>query len=313
MSSTRTAHRLTRILAMLPWVIAHPGSTVDEVCARFDYSRADLARDLNLVFVCGLPGYGPGDLMDAYIDGEEVVVDLADYFARSVRLTAAEGLMLLAGGMALLGSGAAPAALASAVAKLQGVLVPEGGSLAVDLPAEPALLGVLREAAAQGEVVEITHTSIAADRTTIRCIEPWRVFSTMGNWYVSGHCRTANDERVFRIDRIRAAVGTAEHFEVPAEPPPPEVRYTPGVDDVEAVIRLFPGAAWVADYYPVEVLDADDAATLVRFSASAAAVAARLVVRLGRHAEVVEGEEVVAAASDLRNRMLQRYGVVPSP
>ena len=32
MTSPRTAQRLTRILAMLPWVIAHPGATVAEVC-----------------------------------------------------------------------------------------------------------------------------------------------------------------------------------------------------------------------------------------------------------------------------------------
>ena len=32
---------------MLPWVIANPGATVDEVCARFGYERGDLASDLD--------------------------------------------------------------------------------------------------------------------------------------------------------------------------------------------------------------------------------------------------------------------------
>ena len=68
MTSPRTTKRLNKILAMLPWVIAHPGASVDEVCERFDYTKAELAADLDLVFVCGLPGYGPGDLMVAYID-----------------------------------------------------------------------------------------------------------------------------------------------------------------------------------------------------------------------------------------------------
>jgi proteasome accessory factor C len=309
MTSPRTAQRLTRILSMLPWVIAHPGATVADVCARFGYTPGELGKDLNLVFVCGLPGYGPGDLMDAYIDGEEVVVDTADYFARSVRLTAGEGLMLLSGGMALLASGAAPPALASAVEKLQQALVPDDGSFAVDLPAEPELVDLLRRAAAGGEVVRITHTSIAADRTTTREIEPWRVFATMGNWYVSGHCRMAAGERVFRIDRIRDAEPTGEHFQPPAEPPPPEVRYTPGVDDVEAVIRLEPEAAWVADCYPVEVIEQDERGATIRFSASDPAVTARLLVRLGDRAEVVEGDSIRTAARDLRTRMLRRYGV----
>ena len=114
MTSPRTAKRLNRILAMLPWVIAHPGASVDKVCERFDYTRAELAADLDLVFVCGLPGYGPGDLMVAYIDEDEVVVELADYFANPVRLTPPEALSLLAAGMALLSTGQAPAALQSA-------------------------------------------------------------------------------------------------------------------------------------------------------------------------------------------------------
>lgn len=57
-SSPKTTGRINRLLAMLPWVIANPGCSVDEVCERFDYTQADLIKDLNTVFVCGLPGYG---------------------------------------------------------------------------------------------------------------------------------------------------------------------------------------------------------------------------------------------------------------
>ena len=129
---------------MLPWVIANPGATVDEVCARFGYERRELAADLDLVFVCGLPGYGPGDLMVAYIDDEEVVVEMADYFAQPVRLTAPEALTLLASGMAVLSSGQAPPALERAVTKLQQVVIPDGTeALVVDL-SEPDLVGDLR-------------------------------------------------------------------------------------------------------------------------------------------------------------------------
>ena len=39
MSSPRTVERLSRILSMLPWVIAHQGATVAEVCERFGYTK----------------------------------------------------------------------------------------------------------------------------------------------------------------------------------------------------------------------------------------------------------------------------------
>jgi proteasome accessory factor C len=309
MTSARTAERLTRILAMLPWVIANDGATVDEVCERFGYSRDELVKDLNLVFVCGLPGYGPGDLMVAFVDEEEVVVDMADYFARPLRLTSAEALMLLAGGMALLSSGVAPPSLESAVAKLQRVLLPEDEAIAVELPSEPQFVDELRRAAASGTVVAIGYSSIATGERSERDIEPWSVFTTMGNWYLSAHCRLAGGERVFRVDRILSLATTGESFRPPDEPPPPVVRYTPGIDDVRARLALSPAAAWVADYYPVDLVERRDDETIIDFSAADARVAARLLLRLGDRARLLQGDEVAAQRDDLRSRILARYGV----
>jgi proteasome accessory factor C len=292
---------------MLPWVIANPGNTVQEVCDRFGYTPHQLAADLNLVFVCGLPGYGPGDLMVAFIDDDEVVVEMADYFSAAVRLSAPEALTLLAAGMAVMSAGQGPAALASGVDKLQRLLLPDSeDALVVDL-AEPDLVGELRQAAAEGAVVHIVYTALSSGSTTERDIEPWTVFSTMGNWYVAAHCRLAGGERVFRIDRIQQAEVTGETFEPPAEPPPPEVQYSPGVDDVEATIRLAPAARWITDYYPVEIVGADDEFTVVRFSASDPLVIARLLLRLGDAAELLAGSEVAASRRTLRDRILARY------
>lgn len=307
MTSPRTAERLTRILSMLPWVIANPGNTVEEVCRRFGYVPADLVKDLNVVLVCGLPGYGPGDLMDAFVDEDEVVVDMADYFARPVRLTAAEALMLLAAGLAVLSSGVAPPALATAVAKLQAVVLPDAGTVEVDLAAEPGTLALFRRAAAEGEVVAITYTAIGSGETTERSIEPWAVLATLGNWYVTAHCRLAGAERVFRVDRIREAATTGERFTPQEEPPLPRIQYTPGVDDVTARIRLSPAASWVADYYPVGLVDADDQGTTIDLSARDASVPARLLLRLGESASLIAGEEVSSAAATLRARILERY------
>jgi len=307
MTSERTVHRLNRLLAMLPWVIANPGATVDEVCHRFGYTRRQLVEDLDTVFVCGLPGYGPGDLMVAYIDEDEVVVEMADYFDRPVRLTAPEALGLLAAGRAILSAGQGSEALDLAVRKLEDVLLPEGeGSLIVDLR-EPELVGRLRTAAAEGRVVRIEHAAVATGDVTVRDIEPWTVFSTIGNWYVSGFCRLAGAERVFRIDRIRLTDETGETFEPPSDPPPPEVRYTPSVGDVRATIRLTEAARWVADYYPVDVLDDEGGHMVIAMSVSDPIVAARLLVRLGADASLVSGDEVADATADLRRRITARY------
>lgn len=309
MSSRKTAGRLTRILTMLPWVLANPGATVDEVCGRFGYpDRRSLIKDLDLVFVCGLPGYGPGDLMVAYVEDDRVVVDTADYFEAAPRLTAAEALGLLAAGMAVAGAGHGGAALESAVEKLSAAVLPEGSEvLTVDLDAEPDLVAALRAAAAEGRVASITYTSLARNETTTRTVEPWAVFSSLGNWYLTAHCRLAGGERVFRVDRIRSLEVRSERFDPPPRPPAPEIRYTPSEDDVRAVIALRPAGRWVADYYPVEVLEDREGELVVGFSAYDPAVAAGLLLRLGPAAELREGPEVAAALDELRAAVLARY------
>lgn len=306
--SSRTAFRLTRILAMLPWVIANPGATIEEVRDRFGYKDTeDLAQDLDVVFVCGLPGYGPGDLMVAYIDDDEVVVDAADYFGRAPRLSPTEALSMLAAGMAVLSAGLGSPALESAVDKLAATVAPDSDGLAVDVAAEPDLVGPLREAAASHRVVEMTYTSLSRGETTRRAVEPWVVFASLGNWYVTGYCRLAQAERVFRVDRIRDLSVSDDTFDPPAERPEPEVRYTPSEEDVRCRIALAPAARWVLDYYPVDVVSDDGEEVVIEFSASDPSVAARLLLRLGDRARLLDGDEVRSALGDLGKRILARY------
>jgi len=293
---------------MLPWVMAHRGVTIDEVCERFDYSkRSDLMKDLELVFLCGLPGYGPGELMDAFVLGDEVVVEAADYFSQPLRLNASEALVLLAAGAAVMASSAAPPKLASAVRKLEAVVSPVDGALTVDLGPEPDQVDALRSAARDGRVVEIEYTSLGSGETTRRQVEPWSVFSSLGNWYLSGHCRLAGDERLFRIDRIRKLSETSDTF-VPADTVTvPERLFSPSADDVHAVIELAPAAAWVVEYYPVTLIEERPGATIIDFASSDAQVIARLLLRLGSGARLLEGEDSQSARDGLRGRILARY------
>jgi len=309
MTIPKTAKRLNRILAMLPWVIGHPGTTVEEVSDRFGYTHKELLADLDLVFVCGLPGYGPGDLMEAYVEGDKVVVDLADYFSRPLRLSPAEALGLLAAAMALASTGQAPPALERALEKLAAAILPDASdALVVELGAEPDVLDVLRQAAGDHVVVNISYMALGTNEMSTRDVEPWTVFSSLGNWYLSGFCRLKAGERIFRVDRIRDVETVDATFVPPDEVPEPVVRFTPSEDDTYATISLGRRARWVAEYYPVEIIEDAPDALIVRFAASDPLVAARLLVRLGSSAQLLEGEAVESAVAHLRSIILQRYG-----
>ncbi len=308
MTSQRTVSRLSRILALIPYVLANRGADVADVLERFDYTEAELTRDLNSVFVCGLPGYGPGDLMEAYIDDDEVVIDSADYFSRAPRLSSTEALGLLASGLAVSGSGQGTTALDSAIDKLTKVLLPDAEeTLAIDLADTSDEVTELRLAARENKAVRITYRSLSREEDTERVIEPWSVFTTLGNWYVMGHCRMVENSRTFRIDRIKGLELLAETFEPPAKLPTPGVGYTPSDGDVSAVIELSPRARWVLEYYPVEVLTETESATTIRFSAPDPELPARLLLRLGGTARLLEGSEIAGRMRQIGQLLAEKY------
>ena len=306
--SSRTVNRISRILALIPYVLDRTAVDVEEITERFGYTKEQLTRDLNTIFVCGLPGYGPGDLMEAYLDEDEVVIDAADFFSKAPRLTPTEALGLLAAGLTVIGSGEASSALQSAVRKLTKAVMPEAdSSLVVDVLDESKNVGVLRDAAADQHVVRITYRSVGREEITEREIEPWLVFTTLGRWYVLGHCRLVDGQRTFRVDRIKDLEVIPETFERPAEVPEPGVGYTPSEDDVVCVIDLVPSARWVLDYYPVEVISETKGRTRIRFHSPDTEVPARLLLRLGTQGRLVEGEKVAARIGKIGSALLSAY------
>jgi len=308
MTSSRTVSRLSRILALIPYVLDRQTADVTEIMERFGYTEDQLTRDLNTIFVCGLPGYGPGDLMEAYMDEDEVIIDAADFFSKAPRLTPSEALGLLAAGMTVIGSGEASPALEAAVSKLSKVVMPDADtSLTVDVLDQSRHVGALRDAAADSKVVHLVYRSVGKEETTERDVEPWSVFTTLGRWYVLGHCRLVDGQRTFRVDRIKEMEVLDETFERPDQIPDPGVGYSPSEGDVTCVLDLGAPARWVLEYYPVEVVRESARSTRIRFHSPDAEVPARLLLRLGADARLVEGPEVAGRVDEIGQALLGKY------
>ncbi|MEM9134374.1 MAG: WYL domain-containing protein [Actinomycetota bacterium] len=315
MSRPTAPDRMRRVLAVVPWIVANPGRTVSEVAARFGLKDDELLADLNVVFMVGLPPYSPDALVDVQIDDEgRVSIELADFFSRPLRLTPDQAVALLASSDGLLSiPGTDPGgALARALGKLEDALgIKASEALDIHLgEAESGFLDELRSAVADGEQVRIVYYSYGRDDRSERVIAPWRVFADAGSWYVQGWCSKADGERVFRVDRIEELerLGT-----VGTHPAPGTERvgvYNPRPDDPWVCLRLKPEASWVADYYPVEVLDRTDAHTEVKMVISAVPWLERLLIRLGPAATVVDSSGLPGAerlGADAAGRVLARY------
>lgn len=313
MNRTGAPERLGRILAIVPWVAAQDGPLVVDVSRRFGIAEDELLADLELLFLCGIHPFTPDTLIEVDLAEGRVWIRFADYFRAPLRLTAPEGLALLAAGSALLAvPGADPhGALARALAKVETVLgIGPGDSFDVELAAvQKPILDAIRRGASEHRRVEITYYSFGRDGHSRRVVHPWRVFNHSGQWYLDGWCELAAAPRMFRVDRIGSAVLTGQSF-----PPAPAATATersdrvfaPSPDDPVTVLDLAPEAHWIAERYPNEGVERRSPACLrVRLRSAQRAWLERLVLRAGPHATVVEGDADLPAQA--ARRVLARY------
>jgi len=301
--------RLQRLLALIPWVASRDGPRVEDVCARFGCTQAELVDDLDLLFMCGLHPYTPDVLIEVDITDGRVWIRYAEYFSRPLRLTASEGLALLAAGRTVLATsgGDDGGPLARGLDKLAAAMgVDADEAVEIELgPVAEDLLGTLRSAATGHRQVEIDYYSFGRDERARRVIDPYAVFSAGGQWYVSGWCHRVDDERMFRVDRIASATSLDSTFPPPATRPELSA-YRPGRDDPRVTLELEPSARWVAEQYPLEKVEEGEGGRLrVTLVASQPAWLERLLLRLGRRATVVDGDGGVAASA--ARRLLLRY------
>ena len=307
MPRVSAGERLRRVLAMVPWVAAQDGPRISEVCARFGCTQAELLEDLDLLFMCGLHPYTPDALIDIDVSGDRVWIRYADYFSRPLRLTPAEGMALLAAGNAVLATpGADPSGpLARGLTKVGAVLGLGGTAVDVALgEAPPAILEILRTAALDRRQVQLEYYAFGRDEWTSRVVDPYAVFSAGGQWYLSAYCRSVQDDRLFRVDRIRDASVLDTTFDPPAQVPDFTV-YEPRASDPRVVLELDPSARWVVEQYPVEGVEDAGGRLRVRLAVSERAWLERLLLRLGPRATVIQGD--TDAARHAACRVLARY------
>jgi proteasome accessory factor C len=304
--------RLQRLLAMVPWIAAHDGPTVGEVCERFGLTAAQLAADLEVVWLVGVPPYTPDALIDVVQEGDRVWIHYADVFASPQRLTPDQAVALLAAGASVLAlPGADPqGALARGVTKLASVLgVDAAQVLDVSLGgARVEVLDVLRVAVREHRRVHLDYYSYGRDTRTQRDVDPYLIHAEDGSLYLLGHCHLALAERRFRVDRIAAATLLDQTFVPPADDMTGGV-FQADEGDPRVALRLTPAARWVADAYPVEhVEEQTGGGLLVTLAISAEPWLERLLVTLGPDVEVVEAPAGLAEAGGrAAARILARY------
>jgi proteasome accessory factor C len=311
--------RLPRLLALVPYLIARPGVAVDEAAADFGVSAKQLRKDLELLWMCGLPGYGPGDLIDLSFEGDTVSVNFDAGMSRPLRLTGSEATALLVALRTLLDApGVADAdAVRRAVAKIeaaagQAAPAPVAVGLGVREGATTARSReVVQSALRAKRALRMTYYTASKDEITERTVDPMRMLIVEGRGYLEAWCRRAEGVRLFRMDRIDDVTALDE----PASPPPYAEQtdttaglFQPQPDQPVAQLLLCPDARWVSEYYPVEeTAELPDGRLRIWMRYADSSWMVRLLLGLGGDVIVEGPEPLVSALKDRALRALARY------
>ena len=312
--------RLARLLALVPYLLARPGARVEDVAAAFGVTERTLVDDLQLLFVCGLPGHLPDDLIEASFEGGVIHVSNADTIATPLRLGVDEALALLVGLRALAqvpglavgpapeddAAAARPDALHRALAKLEraaGDAAELAGSVAVEVEAEDDVVPVVNRALAERRRLHLVYYVPGRDETTERDVDPMRLLLVEGRAYLEAWCRRVEDVRLFRLDRAVSMELLEEPAEVPAGVRSRDVGeglFQPSPEHELVTLDVLPGARWLAEYYPCETVEElPGGGQRLTLRAADTRWVARLVLRLGGQVAVVSPAEL---AEDVRRQ-----------
>ena len=312
------ATRLSRLLALVPWLSAHDGVTIDEAAAHFDVTPEQLQNDLWLLICTGRPGHMHGDLVDIQFwdeDGRITVVD-AQTLDRPLRLSPDEAASLLVA-LRVLAQVPGPhdrVALAGATSKLEAaageaLAAADGVSVTVDTTRDPAVSAAVTRALADGRRLHLTYVG-SLDERTEREVDPMRVLTLDGRTYLEAWCRRAEAVRTFRLDRIERAEVLDVAAEVPADAAPVDLgagALRPEGDPV--TLELAPEVAWIAEEHPVDsVTDLGEGRLRVVMPVADERWLVRLLLRLGSSVTVLDRPDVVETVRAEARAALAAYG-----
>jgi proteasome accessory factor C len=313
--------RLVRLLNLVPYLQANPRITYDEAASDLGVSVKQLRADLDQLWMCGLPGYGPGDLIDFEMSGTTIEVTFSAGMDHPLRLTSPEATGILVALRALLDVPGMvdPQAARSAIAKIESAAGTalgerEGASAAVDeqAPIESSAAAAVRAAVRDARALSIDYYSASHDELSNRIVDPIRVVLVGDKSYLEAWCRSAEGVRLFRFDRIVEARVLDER----SAPPEPAVAAGPDTSLFDAdpslpsaTLLVDRAAGWMFDYYPLRVLrELPDGACEAAMTYASDDWMARFVLGFGSALQVLEPQSLADKVRESAVVALAAYG-----
>jgi proteasome accessory factor C len=319
-------HRAERLLREIPYVLSHPGTTLEDMAQEFSLDTKQAKKDVELISLCGLPGGLPGDLMEVdFLALDEGVVYLANVqLRRPLALTMAEAMSLH---LAL-------ATLRAAVDDQTRIHVDSirdklGRELSPSFEitvaeGAPDIRQAIHRAIHQAERIVLTYEGQARGVTTYPVVDPGVVITQDGALFLRGYCvktRSASDEstvedhprsgwRNYRMDRITDVKPTGETATSHGDPFLDDSWDHSVLKSAKASVWVGPDTLWLGEYHNAEIGETSGQETRIDIPVVTHQWFIRLLLSLGPVVKRVEPASYGQAAGEIAQKTLDAYDLL---
>ena len=200
------ASRALRTMDLIPYILENPGISIGKLAKQFSVSEKQVESDLQLIFMCGLPGYTPYELIDLiFEDGVVSIID-PQVLDKPRRFTKSELVVIILGLQLLSELSASDATRLGKLQLLSKKIMKLGGSNSVVIApssSKSPYVEVITRAITDKKSLTIQYQSLVKDEISVRSIIPHSLFLMNGNLYLSALDLKAKSDRTFKVELIK--------------------------------------------------------------------------------------------------------------
>ena len=196
--------RAARALDLVPYVSENPGISIKELASRFDVSENQIIKDLELIFLCGLPGYTPYELIDLTFEDGLVTIIEPQLLDKPRQFSETEAVIINLGLNLLRNSTSKPdlqESIDRLITKLSTKFKAVKQTTFAEIP-KPTLYEDITQAINSESNIQFQYKSLSNDELTERQVKPEQIILKNGKYYLFAYDQVLENERTFRLDLI---------------------------------------------------------------------------------------------------------------
>ena len=292
--------RTARLLDLVPYLSTHQGIAISELAKTFNTTVKEITDDLNTLWMCGLPGYTPLELIDLEFESGFVSIRNAETLAAPRALDRAEALSVYMG-LDLLSAelGGSNSSLVSEITNLQEQLRSQlisAPQVQIEASLASELRALILRAIRRRGWLEITYHSAANDQVTKRQVAPYELSQSGSHEYLQGYCDNAKAIRNFRADRIVAVSEIADQLW-------PSNQLATSDEAIEYDVKVHSASRQVLEVLP-QISATSSTATIQGYSAP---WISRAILSLAGQVEAIAPTQIRAAVHARAMAALENY------